>query len=298
MIPNRFLIAAGILAVSLVAAGTGRAIELIDPAALGFGRPGIILDSTYQSQLDFDGRSGGLDSVEGRLRVPFARWNLDDLRLGASLAYEWRHMDLGGLGGIGSGHYHALEAQLSGFYETEDSPWWGLAFATPGVATDFESVGSDAFEMSALALGGYRLNERWNFALGVFGNLSLRDWTVLPAVGVLWRPNEEWIVQATPPIVAVGWMPTKEWTISLVTYPAGNGWEVGHDDDEVRQVDLSLWRAALSVERRMGEHWRVSARAGVAFGGELELRDTNERVLTSTDLDPAPFAALALKWAF
>ncbi len=298
MILSRLLLIAGAFAVSLTAAGTGRAIELIDPAALGFGQPGLIFDTTYQSQLDYDSGHGGLESVEGRLRVPFARWNLDDLRIGASMAYEWRDMDLGGFGGVGTGHYHALEAQLFGFYESRNSPWWALAFATPGLATDFESVGSDAFQMSALALGGYRLNDRWNFALGVFGNLSLKDWTVLPAVGVLWRPNEEWIVQATPPIVAVGWMPTKEWTISLVTYPAGNGWEVGGDDGEVRQVDLSLWRAALSVERKFGEHWRLSARAGLAFGGELELRDTDERVLTSTDLDPAPFAAVALKWAF
>ena len=51
-------------------------------------------------------------------------------------------------------------------------------------------------------------------------------------------------------------------------------------------------------ERRFGDHWRVSARAGVAFGGELELRDADARVISDTDLDPAPFGALAVKWAF
>ena len=57
---------------------------------------------------------------------------------------------------------------------------------------------------------------------------------------------------------------------------------------------LGAWAPTL-LQRKF--HVGVT-QAGLAFGGELELRDTDERVLTSTDLDPAPFAAVALKWAF
>lgn len=63
-------------------------------------------------------------------------------------------------------------------------------------------------------------------------------------------------------------------------------------------MELDLWRAAASVEKRIGEHWRVSVPGGVSFGGELELRDADSREIFSTDLDPAAFGAVALKWAF
>lgn len=273
--------------------------ELIDPAALGFGAPAFTLDTTLQGQLDYDGESGGgLEMLEFRTVIPLGKINRGDWLFGASLNYSWHHADFGGLRGLGTADLQTIEATIVAAWSRDDSPWWGLGFVSPGISTDFKNVTSNALSGSALALLGYRWNSRFDLAVGVFTGYALNRSSVMGSVGFIWRPNDQWIIQATPPIVAIGWKPDSEWTISAVAYPGGGSWEVGDSDEDVRDVDLTLWRAALSVERKFGEHWRISARAGIAFGGELELRDGDERVLENPDLDPAPFGAVAVKWAF
>jgi hypothetical protein len=275
-----------------------RSAELIDPAALGFGAPAFTLDTTVQGQLDYQEKGGGsLDLLEVRTIIPLGKIERGNWLFGAALNYSWTHADFGALRGLGTVELQTIEATLVASFSRETSPWWVLAFVSPGISTDFSDVGSDSFNGSALGLLGYRLNPRLDLAIGVFAGYSLGEESVMASAGFIWRPDDQWIVQATPPIVAIGWQPSEDWTISAVGYPGGGSWEVG-EKNAVRQIDLSLWRVALSVERKLGEHWRISARAGVAFAGELELRDSDARVLDSPDLDPAPFGAVAIKWAF
>jgi hypothetical protein len=271
---------------------------LIDPAALGFGPPAFTADFTVQGSLDYQKESGGIDLYEFRALAPLAKWESGSWLVGAGLNYAGVQADFGGAFGVEEKSLHQIELQLFGAYEKKSSPWWGLGFLSPGMASDFKDPGSDALTATGLGLIGYHWNERLDLAAGVFAAYSLGEATVLPAVGFIWRPTQEWIVQATPPIVAIGWQPTAAWTLGLVGYPAGGGWEVGEKNEAVRQIDLTLWRAALSVERRFGPHWRVNVRGGMAFGGEVEFRDASARVLSSSDLDPAPFGAVAVKWAF
>jgi len=275
------------------------ALELIDPAALGFGFAGFIIDTTVQGQLDYDGREGGgVDLFEVRTIAPVGKVDLGNWLLAATLNYSWTQADFGGLRGLGTANLQTIEANIVLGYRRADSPWWLLGFISPGISTDFNNVGGDAFSASALGLLGYRWNSRLDLAVGVFADYSLNEVIVMGSLGVIWRPSDRWIVQATPPIVAIGFKPTSDWTISAVTYPGGGKWEVGGRAQDVRQVDLSLWRAALSVEKKFGRHWRVSVRGGVAFGGELEIRDSQARVLVDRDLEPAPFGAVAVRWAF
>ncbi len=276
----------------------GREVEFIDPAASGFGRPAFTIDTTYQGTLDYENRAGGLEALELRTLIPVAKWQTGSLLLGASLRYSWRQADFGPEFGLGVKDLHSLEARLTVAWRPEESRWWALGFVTPGIGSDFEAVDSDALKIGGLALLGYRLAPGLDLAGGVVASYSLDDTQVFPALGVIWRPSAHWIFQMTPPIVVIGWQPNRDWTVALVGYPAGDGWEVAETASGVRQVDLSLFRAGLSVERRFGEHWRVSVRGGMAFGGELELRDADARVISSSDLEPAPFAAIALKWAF
>lgn len=275
-----------------------RAIEFIDPAALGFGPPAFTLDSTYQATLDYDGGEGGLEMYETRVLLPLGKWERGDLLVGVGVDYAWHYADFGGREGLGTKNLHSLEARLALSWQPKESKWWALGFVSPGLATDFETADSDAFTISGLGLLGYRWSDRLDLAAGVFASYGLDETQVMGAVGFIWRPNDQWIVQATPPVVAIGWQPSTDWTLALVAYPGGSSWEVAETEAGVRQVELDLWRAAASVEKRIGEHWRVSVRCGVSFGGELKLRDADSREISSTDLEPAAFGALALKWTF
>jgi hypothetical protein len=282
----------------LLAALPAPAADLIDPAALGFGSPAFTLDTTFQDSLSLENGAGDINLFEVRALIPALKWQHDSWLFAAGLNYTGIEADFNTSANLGTTHLHDLAIQLVAAYNNPNTPWWALGFLTPGIASDFSSVTSDSLTATSLALVGYRWNDQLDLAAGVFASWSLGEATVLPAIGFIWNPSSHWTIQATPPIVAIGWKPIPNWTFGLVAYPAGGTWEIGNSSDPTRQINLSLWRAALSIERRLGPHWRISARSGLAFAGDIEFRDSSARVLSSSDLDPAPFAALALKWAF
>ena len=286
------------IAALLLAALPASAAELIDPAALGFGSPAFTLDTTFQDSLSLENGTGDIDLFEVRALIPALKWKHDSWLFAAGLNYTGIEADFNTTQNLGTTHLHDLAIQLVAAYNNPNTPWWALGFLTPGIASDFSSVTSDALTATSLALVGYRWNNQLDLAAGIFASWSLDEASVLPALGFIWNPSSHWIIQATPPIVAIGWKPIPNWTFGLVAYPAGGTWEIGNSSDPTRQIDLSLWRAALSIERRLGPHWRISARSGLAFAGDIEFRDSSARVLSSSNLDSAPFAALALKWAF
>jgi hypothetical protein len=287
------------VAVSIFASSSLPAVDLIDPAGLGLGKPGVIFDSEIQAKSDYDTVSGGLGLWEARLTAPIAKFgDKDGWLLGLGLNYEWTRADFGSLGGLGETDLHQLRTTLFFRYEEPDADWWLLGFASPGIASDLADLGSDSFSGNALALLGYEWSESLSLAVGVFANHSLDETIAIPALGLIWRPEGGFIAQLTPPIIAFGYEPDQDWTFALVSYPAGGGWTVEENNQRVRQIDLTLWRAALSIEKKFGPHMCLALRGGYAIGGGLELRDAQERVITDQDLDPVPFGAITLRWVF
>lgn len=280
----------------LLCAASSSAAELIDPAAFGFGRPGYMLDTAWVGRQDFDGAAGGVDMFELRLIAPLAGWKLGDGRLGISLGYNFTQLDLNGAMGLGRQDLHNVQAQLTYFWSPQASKWWGLGFVTPGIATDFKGISSNAFQIAGLGLLGYKLSDTFSVAGGVFTSYSHEDGRVYPAVGFIWEPKP-FIVQITPPFLVFGWRASDKFTLALSAYPSGGSWDV-EQAGAVRTIDFTGWQGAASVSWRATERLLVSVRGGVNFRGELELRTSSQDVIFNRNVDPAPFAALNVRFQF
>jgi hypothetical protein len=272
-----------------------RPVDLIDPAAFGFGRPGMMVDTTVVGTQDFANRPGGLGFSEVRTILPVWTKKVRDLRVSASLSYNASLLDFGGLLGLQRETLHTLDAQISLFWRPEPSRWWGLGFVTPGIGTDFRGVSWDDFEVSGLGLLGYKVTEGFSLAGGFFAQYGAQEGMIVPALGFVWKPDP-FIVQVTPPFVVLGWRAADRVTLSLSAYPSGGSWDV--ENPNVNRVDLQGWQTAASVIFQVTRHFSVSVRAGLNVGGELELRDGRNRVLANETLDSAPFGALNLRWQF
>jgi hypothetical protein len=274
---------------------TTRSVDLIDPAAFGFGRPGFMVDTTLIGTQDLANRPGGLDLAEVRTILPLWTTKINALRLGASVSYNLSELDFNGFLGLQRETLHALEAQISLFWRPEQSRWWGLGFVTPGVGTDFQGLSWDDFEVSGLGLLGYRFTDSFSLAGGLFAQYGAQDGMIVPAIGFIWKPDP-FIVQVTPPFVVLGWRATDRVTLSLSAYPSGGSWDV--EDPNVNRVELNGWQTAASVIYQATDRFSVSLRAGMNVGGELELRDGKNRVLANETLESAPFGALNVRWQF
>lgn len=276
-------------------AEASRGVQLIDPAAFGFGRPGYMMDATFMDQQDFSNRPGGLDFFELRTIIPVWTTKTDSTRVALSMGYNLTELDLGGLAGLGSETLHTLEAQLSMFWRPAASRWWGLGFVTPGLGTDFQGLSWDDFEVSGLGLLGYRFSDSFSVAGGTFAQYGAEEGRILPALGSIWQP-EPFILQVTPPFVVLGWQATDRLTLSLSAYPSGGSWDI--EDPNVNRVDLSGWQTAASIIYKLTDKLTLSLRGGMNLGAELELRDTNNRTVANETLEAAPFGAMNLRWTF
>ena len=272
-----------------------RSVGLIDPAAFGFGRPGFMVDTTFIDTQDFSNRPGGLDFMEVRTIVPFWTKKVNALRMSASLSYNLTELDFNGFLGLQSETLHTLEAQLSLFWQPEQSRWWGLGFVTPGLGTDFQDVSWDDFEVSGLGLLGYRFTDSFSLAGGFFAQYGAQEGMIVPAIGFIWKPDP-FIVQVTPPFAVIGWRATDRVTLSLSAYPSGGSWDL--EDPNVNRVELNGWQTAASVLYQVTDRFSISLRAGLNVGGVLELRDGSNDVLANETLESAPFGALNLRWQF
>jgi hypothetical protein len=268
---------------------------LIDPAAFGFGNRGFMLDSSFIGTQDYDDSEGGLEMTEWRLLAPLWKRKWRNIRIGASLGYTFTELDFAGLGDLSSTSLHTIQLQTTYFWQRPDSPWWGMGFFTHSLAGDLKDISADSYKSASLALFGYRFSDTFTIAGGAFMQSDAIERRVFPALGFIWRP-EPFILQVTPPFIVLGVKPTEQLTLSVSAYPSGGAWDL--DEPTVNRLNISGWQSAATISYKLDAHTTVALRAGVNFGGEIELYDANDRVTTSRDLDPAPFAALNLRWQF
>ncbi|NQX00495.1 hypothetical protein HQ447_07525, partial [bacterium] len=239
---------------------------------------------------------------EGRVLVPvWAKDFGEGSVFGTGVSSGLTAMDVDGALGLQQQDLQTLQLQATfAHFPTAREGWMGLAIVSAGLATDFNEIDGDDFALSTVLVGGYQFNPRFTLAAAVAYFHSVGDDTVVPGLGVIWQPNDQWIVQLTPPIVGVGWSPDPGWTFSVSAYPGGGAWDVDQEgtNSQVEAIKLEGWRAGLGVERRLGEHWRVNAQVGMNFGGELDLHDSGGDTLFKRDLDPSLFGLLGVAWTF
>ncbi len=268
---------------------------LIDPAAFGFGQPGFVFDASWIDTQNFKDQSGALDYAEWRMIAPLGAKKRGDILWAASLGYNLTEVNFAGIKGVRDDTLHTLELQITGLWRPAATRWSAMAFVTPGVGTDFESISDDDFECTGLSLINYRLSDEWTFAGGAFGRYETDKSMLVPAFGFIWR-REPFVVQMTPPFAVMGWRATDKLTLSLSAYPGGGSWDL--DQVDANRLEISGWQSAASLIYQVTDHWSVSLRGGVNFGGELQVLDHDSRAIVDQDLQSAAFSAVNVRCSF
>jgi hypothetical protein len=268
---------------------------LIDPAAFGFGQPGFVFDASWIDTQNVEDQSGALDYAEWRMIAPVGARKRGDFLWAASLGYNLTEVNFTDIKSVQDDTLHTLELQITGLWRPSATRWSAMAFVTPGVSTDFEGISADDLECTGLGLINYRLSDEWTFAGGAFGRYETDDSMLVPAFGFIWR-REPFVVQMTPPFAVIGWRATDKLTLSLSAYPSGGSWDL--DQADVNRLEVSGWQSAASVIYQFTDHWSVSFRGGVNFGGELEVLDRENRAIVEEDLQSAAFGAVNIRYSF
>ncbi len=256
--------------------------------------------STRVDLQDIPGSS--LQVQEAGVRVPVPLYHDDDSRLTAGVNFRWNELDFAGAGAP-SERQNLYRVQLPfDFWHSFADRWKAWGRIEPGIFSDFKNLDGDAFTVTVLALASYQFTPKFSAAFGVYYSRDLGEDRVLPAIGLIWKPDPHWNIGITFPRASVAYAPNQEWLVTAYTAPGGAGWSVQDaTTQEQRRLNYRSWRAGLGVEHQFAEtgpakFW-VFAAGGIQFGQELEWKDGDVTVLES-DLANGFFLSGGLRLRF
>lgn len=201
---------------------------------------------------------------------------------GVVMSYEFRYPRSGGPRIVPAGPDPALPGAVYDLYL--DVGWrprlaeWLFADlgVTPGVYGDFRTTSADFFRLRGRGLAIVALSEKFQFVAGVL-YVNRNQTKLIPAGGVLWRPNEWTDYQLVFPVPKAGkrlgvWGGNQAWAYLAGEFGGGT-WAVERPGGRAGSVDYNDYRLVLGAEVRRSDGWNLKVEAGPVFGRELVFAD-------------------------
>lgn len=257
----------------------------------------------WSTRTDLESVAGASVQVqEAGFKAPVPVFSNEHSRLTAGVQLRWNGLDFERSPTFGDSlDLYRLQLPID-FWHSFNDRWKAWGRVEPGLFTDFENVDGDAFAVTVLALGSYQFTPQFSAAFGVYYSRDLGEDRVLPALGVIWKPDPHWNLGLTYPRASVSYAPTTTWLFSAFAAPGGAGWSVTDSaTGENQRLNYKSWRAALGAEYQFTKVgpatiWAFLA-GGYEFGQELELKD-GDTTLLETDLQNGQFVSGGIRLRF
>lgn len=248
--------------------------------------------------MDFEDIDADLTLSQFEFRSFFAKpvEIIKDLNFIPMIGYKFTDVDFDGLN-TPLLHDEALHSiYLSGvfFKNFDNSPWFAAGWTRAELATDFQSVDSDAFTYD-VALGvGYRFSESFTLGAGAAVLNINSDVQVFPGINFDWQPNECLQIGLYGPNLRAAYTVNDRWNLAVRGMPTGGSWVYNTDFDITQTLDITSYSLGLYTENNLFGNFWLSAGVGYSFLNNLEIRDNDGSNGIDTDLDGAPFAEIAI----
>ena len=183
------------------------------------------------------------------------------------------------------------------FWKDINQKWKLWVSLRPGWYSDFENVNSDDFILTSLALFSYQWTDTTKLAFGAFYSRDLGEERVLPAIGVIYEPDQHWSLAVTFPRLQAVYAPNEDWLFTGRGVLNGSGWNIANPAGAGPDVQLeySAIQAGFGIDRRISGPWWAYVDGGVQFGQEIKLEGA---VPFEQDLDSAAFVSAGIKVRF
>ena len=225
----------------------------------------------WSTRTDLESVAGAtLQVQEAGFKAPVPVFSNERSRLTAGVQLRWNGLDFERSPTFGDSlDLYRLQLPID-FWHSFDDRWKAWGRVEPGLFTDFENIDGDAFAVTVLALGSYQFTAQFSAAFGVYYSRDLGEDRVLPALGVIWKPDPHWNVGLTFPRASVSYAPTSTWLFSAFAGPGGAGWSVTDSaTGENRRLNYKSWRAAIGAEYQFAKVG--PAKSGSSLPGAMSL---------------------------
>lgn len=185
------------------------------------------------------------------------------------------------------------------YHASSDSRWTYGAWVSPAISSDFDDIGSDDFFLDAALMTAYQMTECFVLGAGIYASDILDDPFVIPGIGFVWTPTDDWLVSYYGPRFVARYDINQANQIGWEVATNGGNWNIDANDESLK-VNFRSWRTGLYYRYNLtGEVW-LQAAAGMTFANKYELQDRGGDELFSNELgeaEAAPYAFLGLSVA-
>lgn len=262
-------------------------------------RTSAILKYSFWSEMELeDDSSAGFDMQAISLQVPVMGNRSADFSWGVDLEGEYTYFNARNEPVIGDHDLYELGFNASfSWNNVGGSKWSPVLSVMPSIATDFDSVESEAFRLTAFAGAFYQQRSNLKWLLGVAYNDQGHEEHVFPIAGFSWQPSAVWDVTLLGPRLDVTYKMNDDWRFGAFADVYSRSWEVENFNEQQTLVVFSA-RAGLRVDYQAFANAWVFAEAGVSFANSVEVRDSEEVELFDDDAESGFFGSVGMRYNF
>ena len=157
------------------------------------------------------------------------------------------------------------------YNSVEGSRWSYGVWINPSISSDFQHIDGDDFFVGGAIAAGYQVNECFTIGGGVYFSDIFHDIGVIPGIGFVWAPTEDWVITYYGPRFVARYDLNDRNQIGLEVSYNGGDWNIDADNNSL-QIDYSSWRTGLYYRYNVtGQVW-LEAAAGFTFANEFNLQ--------------------------
>lgn len=257
------------------------------------------IDTSYvfQSEIHNDGRFGDQDA--GELEVEYSHRFLLGGHIYLRAGLNYNRFEFGETLAPLPDHLQSFSALVGLEYLVGNDVGAFIQFR-PGFYTE-DHVGISSFDVPITVGRVFVLQpKKLFFFVGANAAFLRGEYPVLPLVGLVWRPNRQWTLNAIVPEPRIIYSPNPKIGFWVGGQLTGSSFRTDRDSNILprklsnAQVDYSEYRAGLGIDWNPSEQWTVTFAGGYVF----ERRFNFERADEEWKADGAPYLRIAMKAAF
>lgn len=255
---------------------------------------------TWSDDADFSNAPGSFSQEEFGFEANVPVIMRDGFRLTAGVKYRQNNLKFSGAPlpfGTTSLDLHRVDVPFN-LWKDFNQRWKMWIRLQPGWYSDFETMNSDDFILTSLALLSYQWNDTTKVAFGAYYSRDLGEERILPAVGFIFEPDPHWSIALTFPRAELAYAPSEDWLFTGRALLNGAGWNITNPTGAGPDVDLN-YRAiqvGLGIDRRISGPWWAYLSGGMQVGQEIEIE--GGAIPFQQDLESSAFLTGGIKVRF
>lgn len=212
-----------------------------------------------------------------------------DFTLSTDFAYSLRKLDAPDSARLPE-ELHTLSVKFGGNYQLNKNT--ALTFlVTPSLNGDFKEIGTDDIRTQVGFMGRYNMSAKLTLLAGLIYQQGYKSFPVLPIIGAIYRPNEQWTLSLAAPRPGVTYSPNQTSSYYIGGEFAGSEYQLHDASLGAKIISYRDFRALAGAEYILFSAIKVNIAGGYAFDRKFVFYDGSR---DDVNIDDGPFVRVGV----